>query len=136
METTQTLRKKLEDMEREYDLQRKEVLAEIDRDFQGERLSLAENIKGMIADAGHDVEDIARILLGETGKSEPKAKKCLITVVERQYPKYVDPNNPEQTYTRGPLPEWMKKQMANVGMDTGSKADRERFKNEHMMKVE
>ena len=42
--------------------------------------------------------------------------------------RYVDPHNPDNTYSRGPLPAWMKERMLAAGYDPADKGQREEFK--------
>lgn len=52
------------------------------------------------------------------------------------YPRYVDPNNEANVYTRGITPPWMLEAMRGLGLDPANKDDRERFKTEQLQKIE
>jgi DNA-binding protein H-NS len=47
---------------------------------------------------------------------------------DRQYARYVDPENAENIYSRGAIPGWMKQKMQDQGYDPSKKADRDVFK--------
>ena len=53
----------------------------------------------------------------------------------RNYARYVDPENPDRGYTRGPLPKWLHEMMTTSGFDPADKAQREEFKETHLQKV-
>jgi DNA-binding protein H-NS len=48
------------------------------------------------------------------------------------YRQYVDPDNPSNTYSRGPVPVWLKERMIASGYDPADKAQREEFKTSHL----
>jgi hypothetical protein len=48
------------------------------------------------------------------------------------YPQYVDPEDPANTYSRGPVPVWMKEKMIAAGYDPQDKEQREKFKTSHL----
>jgi DNA-binding protein H-NS len=48
------------------------------------------------------------------------------------YPQYVDPENPANTYSRGPVPTWLKEKMIASGYDPANKDQREEFKTSHL----
>nr|WP_242476867.1 H-NS histone family protein [Halochromatium glycolicum] len=112
--------------QREAELQRA-----LDHRWQAEKTELAQEIRGMIEDRGYDVEEIMNHVLPRRRRG-PGAKKGS----SGNYTRYVDPENPDRVYTRGVLPGWMKEKMAAVGLDPGSKEDRETFKANHLQAVQ
>jgi DNA-binding protein H-NS len=80
--------------------------------------AVVEQIKNLILDNGYDPEEIMSQVVRRRRKH----------VSDRQYRRYVDPENPENFYSRGVLPGWMKEKMAEQGYDPNSKEDREAFK--------
>lgn len=87
-----------------------------------------EEIKEIMVEFG-----ISPIDIGITPISaDVKPKRTRKPVEPANYPRYVDPENPDRSYTRGVLPAWFKDAMASKGLDPTVKADRERFKDEHL----
>lgn len=79
-------------------------------------------LRDMIIGRGYEVEDIGEQLIGRRRKAgEPVTGK-----------RYVDPENPEHTYKRGPLPQWFKEKMLARGYNPEDKQQRETFKAEHL----
>ncbi len=68
---------------------------------------LAKEVRQKIVDAGHDVAEIVGLLKGRKRR----------TTASKSYTTYVDPDNPGNTYVRGPLPAWLKAKMADAGVD-------------------
>lgn len=98
---------------------------------QQARLDLVQQIKDLIEGQGFDIADITPLL-------GPRRKRMAGTKAGglRQYTKYVDPENSENTYVRGVLPGWMKKKMQDQGYDPNSKPDREAFKANYLHVLE
>jgi DNA-binding protein H-NS len=97
---------------------------------QQTKKELAQEIKEMILERGHDVGEIADLLLG---KRRGAAK---VHSAGRSYVRYVDPANPDNVYKRGVLPRWMKEQMSANGLDPKSREDRETFKHKHLHRLD
>jgi len=87
------------------------------------KLDLVQKIKDLIQDEGFDINEIMSLF-------GPRRKRAAGTRTGglRQYKRYIDPDNPENTYVRGVLPGWMKQKMQEQGYDSNSKEDRETFK--------
>jgi len=90
---------------------------------QQAKLEMIQKVKDLVQDGGFDFNEIMS-LLGPRRKRAAGPK----TGGLRRYKKYVDPDNPENTYVRGVLPGWMKQKMQEQGYDSNSKEDRETFK--------
>jgi DNA-binding protein H-NS len=63
---------------------------------------------------------VAELGKGRRGRSTERASASVT--------RYVDPDNPAQTYSRGPLPSWLREKMEAAGYDPADKAQREAFK--------
>lgn len=87
---------------------------------------VVQQIRDLIENNGYDYDEIIPLVV-------PKRRRAGAVVVrklvgDRQYKRYVDPDNPENIYVRGVLPGWMKQKMQDQGYDPSSKEDREAFK--------
>ena len=85
---------------------------------------LVQQVKDLIQDQGFEINDIISQLSPRRKRMPGTAK----TGGLRRYRRYVDPDNPGNTYVRGVLPGWMKQKMQDQGYDPNSKEDREAFK--------
>ena len=97
--------------------------AALEQRQQQAKYDLAQEIKDLIQERGHDLSEIVG-LLGARRRRSGTAKKT----GSRQYTKYVDPDNEDNVYVRGVIPGWMKQKMLDQGYDPSSKPDREVFK--------
>jgi DNA-binding protein H-NS len=88
---------------------------------QQAKYDLAQQIKDTIADHGFELSDITPLLAVRKRRASTRSSG-------RQYTRYVDPENPENVYSRGVIPGWMKQKMRDEGYDPASRADREAFK--------
>jgi DNA-binding protein H-NS len=88
---------------------------------------LAQEIREMIESRGYDIDEILDLVVPKrrrgAGSAAAAAKKG-----NRNYVRYVDPENPDNIYVRGVLPKWMKEKMSAQGYDPSVKEDREAFK--------
>ena len=50
-------------------------------------------------------------------------------------PHFVDPDDPANTYRKGPLPAWLREKMVAAGYDPADKAHREAFKSDFLTRV-
>ncbi len=91
--------------------------------WQQAKLDLVQKIRDLIQESGYEVTEIVSML-------GPRRKRSTGTRTggSRQYTRYVDPDNQENTYVRGVIPGWMKQKMQDQGYDPTSKPDREAFK--------
>jgi DNA-binding protein H-NS len=70
---------------------------------------------------GYSLDDVvAQLGKGRRGRSTKRASGSVT--------RYVDPENPAQTYARGPLPAWLREKMEAAGYDPADKAQRDEFK--------
>ncbi|SDX37616.1 DNA-binding protein H-NS [Allochromatium warmingii] len=119
----------LEELQRqlqEADAKRSELEKVLEGKRQEGKGEIVERIKSIILDNGYDPEDIMSLVLRRRRKF----------LGSRQYRHYVDPNNPDNVYSRGVLPGWMKSRMIEQGYDPSSKEDRETFKSNSLRLVE
>jgi DNA-binding protein H-NS len=89
---------------------------------------LAQEIHDLIIEGGYAVEDIAELLQ----KGRRRKKAGVQGKGAGRYACYVDPENPENIYTRGPLPKWFRAKMEEKGLDPNSTEDRAAFKQNHL----
>lgn len=115
---------------REQEKEIEAILIQKQREMQRQ---VAQEIKEDIIRRGYDVKDILQIFprVRRSG-----AKKRTRKVTKRQYTTYVDPDNPDNTYSRGVLPGWMRQKMQDQGYDPASKEDREAFKKNCLQALE
>lgn len=101
--------------------------------WEAEKLELAQEIRAIITERGHDVEEIADQLTPRRrrGAGTKKSGKS----GSGRYTSYVDPDNPNHVYSRGVLPGWMKEKMAALGLDPNNKDDRSSFKLHHLRAI-
>lgn len=90
-----------------------------------------QKIRDIIENNGYRFEEILPLVA-------PKRRRGMARklVSDRQYTRYVDPDNADNIYVRGVLPGWMKQKMQEQGYDPGSKADREAFKANSLQAIE
>jgi DNA-binding protein H-NS len=109
-----------------------ELQKALNQRWQAEKTELAQEIRDIIESRGHDVEDIlSHLAPSRRRRAGGGAKKA----GSGNYTRYVDPENPNNVYSRGVLPRWMKDKMAALGLDSGKKADREAFKANHLQPI-
>nr|WP_081763416.1 H-NS histone family protein [Imhoffiella purpurea] len=85
---------------------------------------IVQQIRDLIEQNGYDYDEIIPHVSPKRRRGAGGRK----LVGDRQYKRYVDPDNPDNVYVRGVLPGWMKQKMAAEGYDPASKDDRESFK--------
>jgi DNA-binding protein H-NS len=80
-----------------------------------------DELREQIRARGYGVDDVvAQLSKGRRGRSAKRAAGDAT--------RYVDPENLAQTYSRGPLPTWLREKMEAAGYDPADKAQREEFK--------
>lgn len=114
---------------------------------EAERDAFVDTIRGQIQANGYEVPVVAAKLYPEGfratvplkarkprskagSESKPKVPRPIASSV---YPVYVLPNDETRTYTRGPLPVWMKDMMTACHLDPTVAKDRAIFKEEHLV---
>jgi DNA-binding protein H-NS len=85
----------------------------------------AKEIRDQIIERGYTVEEVFSVL-GKVRRKSAGSRRS------GNYRQYVDPDNPSNTYSRGPVPVWLKERMIASGYDPADKAQREEFKTSHL----
>ncbi len=91
---------------------------------------LAQELRDMIEGRGYEIDEILELVAPKRRRGAGTGKKG-----NRNYTRYVDPENPENVYVRGVLPKWMKEKMTAQGYDPSVREDRESFKANHLQAV-
>ncbi|MBK1716564.1 H-NS histone family protein [Thiocystis violacea] len=87
---------------------------------------VVQQVKDIITSNGYELSEILGLISPRRRRgSGPAPRK---PASNRQYRRYVDPDNADNVYVRGVLPGWMKDKMKTQGYDPASKDDREAFK--------
>ncbi|EGV32034.1 hypothetical protein ThidrDRAFT_1608 [Thiorhodococcus drewsii AZ1] len=84
---------------------------------------IVQQVRDLIESNGYDYDEIIPLVAPKRRRGAGRKLSG-----DRQYKRYVDPDNSENVYVRGVLPGWMKKKMQEQGYDPSSKEDREAFK--------
>ncbi|WP_462320375.1 H-NS histone family protein [Halochromatium sp.] len=113
-----------------------ELKKALDQRWQTEKTELAQEIKDLIDARGHDAEEIANLLMPSGKRRRGSGSTGAKRAGTGNYTRYVDPENPDNVYSRGVLPRWMKDKMAALGLNSGNKEDRETFKANYLQAVQ
>ena len=90
-----------------------------------ELTDFAKELRAQIIERGYTVDEVFDVLTkGRRRTSENRRT--------RTYIRYVDPDNPKRSYSRGPLPAWLREMMIAEGYDVEDKAQRAEFKANHL----
>jgi len=117
----------LEKQIQQMDQHRAELEQALEQRQQQAMYELAQEVKDIIVDRGYDVQEIIS-LIGVRKRPAVRKRRAQGQDSERQYTKYVDPEDSNNIYSRGVLPGWMKQKMQDQGYDPSVKSDREAFK--------
>jgi DNA-binding protein H-NS len=109
-----------------------ELKRALDQRRQAEKTELAQHIRQMITDRGYDAEEVINLMLPRSKRRGSGGNKRGSGGGSGNYTRYVDPDNPENVYTRGVLPGWMKEKMQSLGLDHKNREHRETFKSNHL----
>lgn len=94
---------------------------------RSQKSRLVTQLAGEIRRNGFSVEEIAQALLQK--KSKAPAAKRAGTKRAAVNPAYVDPENPNNTWTfKGRAPKWVDERMKAAGLDVKKREDKEQFK--------
>lgn len=88
----------------------------------------AKEIGEKITERGFHVDEVVALL---SKRKKPASKRAR----SAEYARYVDPDNPAHSYSRGPLPGWLREKMEAAGYNPADKAQREEFKSSHLQRV-
>ncbi len=123
------IQQQLEDIE----MSKAELRRALEQRRQEAKLELAEQIRELIAQHGYEIDDIVPLIVQRRRRAATATRK---SGGNRQYTRFVDPQNPDNVYVRGVLPGWMKQKMQEQGFDPSAKADREAFKASYLQVIE
>lgn len=115
------------------EMSKAELRRALEQRRQEAKQEIAEQIREMIVQQGYELEEIVPLIVQRRRRAAAVARKG---GGNRQYTRFVDPQNPENVYVRGVLPGWMKQKMQEQGYDPSSKSDREAFKANYLQAVE
>ena len=104
---------------------KKALEAALKQQHAAELTGFAKEIRDQITGRGYTVDEVFSALTKGRRKAAGKRRSG-------NYPQYVDPENPANTYSRGPVPTWMKERMLAAGYDPANKDQREEFKTSHL----
>ena len=90
-----------------------------------ELAAFIDELREQIRARGYGLDDVVAQL--SKGRRARSAKRAAGDVT-----RYVDPENPAQSYSRGPLPTWLREKMEAAGYDPADKAQRDEFKASHL----
>ena len=93
-----------------------------------EQTEYAKEISDYCDECEWDPADIAKMLLPKRGRQT--ASKGTSRPVKSIW---VNPKNPEQVYKGRGFPGWMQEEMVRLGLDTESKDDRIKFRQENLV---
>jgi hypothetical protein len=98
------------------------------------RQSVAEAVLATITEAGFQPEDILPMLEPQPVQNERKRLRKA-AASGKVWPVYALIGDPSRTYSRGPLPGWMKDAMDVAGFDCTNAVHRGQFRDQHMALV-
>ena len=90
-------------------------------------MEFAESVREQIAERGYRMDEVIALIQKGRRASSPRRGQ--------RKPHFVDPDNPAHTYSKGPLPAWLREKMHAAGYDAADKAQREAFKSNFLKQV-
>jgi len=127
-ETVELSAQEIQEQLAKIEAEKKELEAALRKQRTAELSGFAREIKEQIIERGYTVDEIFSVL--SRGRRTPTGDRR-----SRHYPQYADPDNPENTYSRGPMPAWLKEKMIAAGYDPADKAQRDEFKTSQLEQV-
>ena len=113
--------------------QKAEIEAQVEAQKESAKAEMLEYFKDQIAACGFDAEEIALAIAPKLSKPVKKAKaKTTGTRKQGVVKTYYNPANPDETYSKGPAPAWLKQMMTEAGIDITDKAAVKAFKETHL----
>lgn len=119
----------LQELLEQIDVEKQELMRALDARHEDDKRVLADDIKAIIKERGQDVEEIAKLLVARKRRSPKRS------AANAGYTRYADPENLDNIYIRGRLPNWLAAKMTATGYDPGSKEHRDLFKEEQLIKI-
>ena len=120
-ETVELSLTEIQDKLAQVEADRKALEAALKSQRAAELTDFANQIRDQITEHGYTVDEVFAALT--KGRRKASGKRST-----GDYIRYIDPNNPDRSYSRGPLPEWLREMMIAEGYDAADKAQREDFK--------
>lgn len=102
---------------------------------EAEKAELAVEIKTLISERGHVLEEILALIGGRPLQRKRRRASSSANGDAANYTRYADPDNPANTYTRGRMPAWLIDKMAANGFDPTDAEHRQQFKSEHLVQL-
>lgn len=103
--------------------QEAEIMAQIEAQQEQALADLLAEILDKVDACGFDREKIAMAIAPKLGRAVKKAKtKTAGTRRQGAVKVFYNPDDPSQTYSKGPAPAWLKEMMYAAGVDTEDKA--------------
>ena len=127
-ETHELSAQKIQERLAEVEAEKKVLEAALRKQRAAELSGFAREIKDQIIERGYTVDEVFSVL--RKGRRTPVGGGR-----SRNYPQYADPDNPANTYSRGPMPAWLKEKMIAAGFDPADKAQRDEFKTTQLEQV-
>ena len=124
-ESTELSAKEIQDQLAQVEADKKALEAALKKQRAAELSGFATEIKEQITERGYTVDEVFAAL--SKGRRRPGGGRR-----SGSYPQYIDPEDPANTYSRGPVPVWMKEKMIAAGYDPKDKEQREKFKTSHL----
>jgi DNA-binding protein H-NS len=124
-ESTELSAKEIQDQLAKVEADKKALEAALKKQRAAELSGFANEIKEQITERGYTVDEVFSALSKRRRKPGGGRRSG-------SYPQYVDPEDPTNTYSRGPVPVWMKEKMIAAGYDPQDKEQREKFKTSHL----
>jgi DNA-binding protein H-NS len=106
---------------------REKLQAALQQRRQADLVDFVETIRGQITERGYRTDDVIALL--QKRRRGPKRRRA------QGQPYFVDPDNAAHTYSKGPLPAWLREKMQAAGYDPTDKAQREAFKSTCLKQV-
>jgi DNA-binding protein H-NS len=120
-ESTDLSAQEIQERLAQIEAEKMELEAALKQQRTAELSGFAREIRDQITEHGYTVDEVLSVL--SKGRRKPAGGRR-----SGNYPQYADPDNPANTYSRGPLPVWMKEKMIAAGYDPADKTQREEFK--------
>ena len=115
--------------------EREALHAALEHRREAEKLELASEIKAMISARGHDVEEITQLVAGRAPGRKRRRQRAAANDANASYTRYADPDNPNNVYTRGRMPNWLIEKMSANGFDPSNAEHRAQFKDQHLVQL-
>lgn len=89
--------------------------------------------RALISERGYDLEAINENVLGLRKGNRKRAAAANDS--NANYVRYADPDNPNNVYVRGRMPNWLIEKMSANGDDPTSPEHRAEFKDAHLVRL-